>query len=117
MYEKNIKILYYRILFGVIVDFTTTSAAKNPVFYYLTYMPVLLIFYIESPLIFSLLIYKFNINNVILFIAILIEAFIVEVIFSRNTLLISFPLMLICITAAISIYSFIIYVPKWIVDK
>jgi hypothetical protein len=114
--NKLLKYFIVGLIFWLVVDFTTTQAIRNPYSYYSTYMPTLLIFYIGYPLIFSFLIYKFNFIGKKLFFAILIGAFIVEVVFTRNPLLITFPLMLIGIPAAVSIYSFITYVPKWIID-
>jgi hypothetical protein len=115
--KKLLKYFLLGILFWVVVDFTTTGAIRNPSLYYSTYMPALLIFYIGYPLVFSFLIYRFNFIGKKLFLATLIGAFIVEVIFTHNPLLITFPLMLIGIPAAVSIYSFITFVPKWIVDE
>jgi len=115
--NKLLKYFILAIIFWFIVDFTTTEAIRNPGFYYSTYMPALLIFYIGYPLIFSILIYRFNFTGKKLFMATLMGAFIVEVLFVHNPLLTTFPLMLIGIPAAVSIYSFITYVPKWIVDR
>ena len=115
--KKILKYFLLGILFWIIVDFTTTEAIRNPVKYYSTYMPALLIFYIGYPLVFSFLIYKFNFIGKKLFIAALIGAFVVEVIFTHNPLLITFPLMLIGIPAAVSIYSLITFAPKWIVNR
>jgi len=104
------------IVFWFIIDFTTTEAIRDPNLYYSTYMPALLIFYIGYPLVFSLLIYKFKLNNIILFIGVLIGIFIVEILFTHNALLFTFPIMLLAIPAAIAIYSLLTFVPKWIVD-
>ena len=115
-----IKILKYfllGILFWVVIDFTTTEAIRNPSFYYSTFMPALLIFYIGYPLVFSLLIYKFKLSNRSLFIAALVGIFVVEILFTNNALLYTFPLMLLTIPVAISIYTLHTFVPKWIVDK
>lgn len=114
--SKLLKYFFIGIIFWFVIDFTTTKAIRNPGLYYSTYMPTLLIFYIGYPLIFAFLIYKFNFINKKLFIATLIGAFIVEVLFVHNPLLITFPLMLVGIPAAVSIYSLITYVPKWMVD-
>jgi hypothetical protein len=114
--NKIVKYFFVAVIFWVIVDFTTTGAIKNPGWYYSTFMPALLIFYLGYPLLFSILIYQFKFASWVLFVATIIGAFIVEVIFTNNPLLITFPLMLLGIPAAISIYSFITYVPKWIVD-
>lgn len=103
--------------FWFVVDFTTTEAIRNPSKYYSMFMPTLLIFYVGFPLIFSLLIYKFKVNNKLLLIATLVEIFVVEIVFAHNVLLYTFPFMLFAIPVAISIYSFITFVPKWIVDR
>ena len=114
---KLLKYFLLGVLFWFVVDFTTTEAIRNPCHYYSTFMPALLIFYIGYPLVFALLIYKFKLNNKLLFIATLIGIIIVEILFVRNTLLYTFPIMILTIPIAISIYSLITFVPKWIVDK
>lgn len=101
----------------MLVDFTTTEAIKNPVLYYTTYMPALLIFYLGYPLIFSILIYKFKLGDMPLFVATLLGMIIVEVLFTHNVALFSFPLLLIAIPAAIAIYSLLTFLPKWILEK
>lgn len=114
--KKGIKYFVIAVLFWFVVDFTTTEAIRNPSHYYSTFMPALLIFYIGYPLLFSLLIYKFKLNNKLLFIATLIGIIIVEVLFAHNSLLYTFPLMMLAIPIAISIYSLLTFVPKWIVE-
>jgi len=47
----------------------------------------------------------------------LVGAFIVEVVFTGNKLLYTFPIMLIGIPVAISIYSLLTFAPKWIVEN
>ncbi len=112
-------VLYF--LIGValwfLVDFTTTYAIKDPVKYYRTYMPVILIFYMGCPFIFSLLIYKFKFRSIRLFIAMIIEIITVEILFTKNPLFFSFPNVILAIVAAISLYSFLTFLPKWIADK
>jgi len=115
--NKFLKYFLLGILFWFVVDFTTTEAIRNPSHYYSIFMPALLIFYIGYPLLFSLLIYKFKLNNKLLFIATLIGIIIVEILFTHNALLYSFPIMILTIPIAISIYSLLTFVPKWIVDK
>lgn len=114
--SKFLKYFLLGILFWFVVDFTTTEAIRNPSHYYSIFMPALLIFYIGYPLVFSFLIYKFKFSNKLLFIATLIGVFIVEILFTHNTLLYTFPIMIFTIPAAISIYSFIAFAPKWIVN-
>jgi len=115
--KNYLKYILLGIVFWAVVDFTTTGAIRNPAGYYLTYMPALLIFYIGYPLIFSLLIYKFRLSNRWLFLAALVGAFVVEVVFTQNALLFTFPIMLLAIPLAVSIYSFLTFVPKWIIEK
>jgi hypothetical protein len=103
-------------VFWIIVDFTTTEAIRNPIHYYSTYMPALLLFYVGYPLVFSVLIHKFKIRDAWIFIATLIAAFIVEIIFTHNSLLYTFPIMFIAIPAAVGIYSLLTFLPKWIIE-
>jgi hypothetical protein len=51
------------------------------------------------------------------FLATLVGAFLVEVAFTGNKLLYTFPIMLIGIPIAISMYSLLTFVPKWIVEN
>jgi len=115
--NKTLKYFLLGTLFWFVVDFTTTEAIKNPVDYYSIFMPTLLIFYLGCPLVFSLLIYKFKLSNKMLFAATLVEILIVEILFTNNSLLYTFPIMLLTIPLAISIYSFLAFVPKWIIDN
>jgi len=112
-----LKYFFLGVFFWFIVDFTTTEAIRNPGQYYSAFMPALLIFYIGYPLVFSLLIYKLKLSNKSLLFATLIGAFIVEILFTHNTLLYTPPLMIITIPIAISIYSLLTFVPKWIVER
>ena len=114
--NNSIKYFLTAVLFWFVVDFTTTEAIKNPSHYYSIFMPALLIFYIGYPLVFSLLFYKFKLNNKLLFIATLMGIIIVEILFTHNTLLYTFPIMILTIPVAISIYGLITFVPKWIVE-
>jgi hypothetical protein len=111
-----LKYFLFGIIFWIVVDFTTTPAIRHPAQYYSTYMPALLIFYVGHPLVFSILIYSLNIRDRWIFLAMLAAIFVVEVIFTHNKLLYTFPMMLIAIPAALGIYSFLTFVPKWIVN-
>jgi hypothetical protein len=104
------------IIMWALVDFSTTPAIRNPALYYSTYMPALLIFYMGFPALFALMIYKYGVAGWRLFAATLAGAFLVEVVFVHNMLLLTFPAMLFAIPFAVSIYSLITYAPKWIVD-
>ena len=111
------KYFLWAFIFWLVVDFTTTDAIKNPGQYYSTYMPAILIFYIGYPLIFAYLIYGRRIGKKALFFSMIAGMFIVEVFFTKNPLMYQFPLFFLGIPAGVSIYGFITYVPKWIVEK
>jgi hypothetical protein len=114
--KKWLKYSLLGILFWFIVDLTTTQAIKNPAHYYSTYMPALLIFYLGYPLLFSPLIYKFKLTDKKIFLINIFAALLVEIVFFQNALLFTFPIMLIMIPIAISIYTLLTFVPKWIVE-
>lgn len=114
--EKIFKYFLLDVLFWVIVDFTTTNAIKDAVSYYSTYMPTILLFYIGCPLVFAFLIYKYHLSDNGLFIATIIEIVIVEIIFTRNPLFFTFPMMLLAIIVSLCIYCFLSFVPKWLID-
>ena len=103
--------------FFAAVDFTTTGAVKNPVHYYSTYMPALLIFYLGYPLVFSVLIYKLKLRGIPLLFAASVCAFAVEVLFTHNPLLLTFPQVIVFAPVAVALYSFITFSPRWIVEN
>jgi len=108
------KYLLLSILTWVIVDFTT---AFNPnIQRWIDHMPLIWGFYIGYPLIFTHLIYRKQWEGRKLFYAMLIGTFTVEIIFSNNSLLYTFPLMLIMNPIAVAIYTIVTYLPKWIIE-
>jgi len=108
------KYLLLSILTWVIVDYTT---AFNPdIQRWIDHMPLIWGFYIGYPLIFAHLIYQKKWGGRRLFSAMLIGAFTVEIIFTNNSLLYTFPLMIVMIPIAIAIYTVVTYLPKWIVE-
>ena len=114
---KNwVKYFLYSVLAWFIVDFTTTNAIANASEYYSAYMPTLLIFYMGLPLIFSLLIYKFNFKSKGIFIATIISIILVEIIFTGNQILLAFQIMFLTIPLALAYYSMLTFVPWWIVE-
>ena len=109
-----VRYFFLGVLFWVILDYTTVF---NPDFKRWTaHMPLIWAFYLGSPFIFSRLIYKRNWQGKKLFIAVLACMVLCELILFNNTLLYTFPIMLIMIPIAVCIYSFITYVPMWITD-
>jgi hypothetical protein len=106
-----LKYLLSGVAIWVLVDYTT---AFNPdTARWIQHMPDIWIFYIGYPLILAYLIYLRSWNYKQLFSSMLVMAFIIEVILSKNSLLYTFPIMLIMIPIAIAIYSLVTFVPKW----
>lgn len=85
--------------------------------YFQEYGATLLLFYLGFPLIFTLLIFRLKWNETRLFFATLIAIFIVEVLFTRNPLVMSYPSLLWGIPLVILIYLPLTYFPLWIVRK
>ena len=110
-----LKYLIIGVVFTTIVDYTTTL---NPNFQkWVSYMPAVWIFYIVYPLIFAFLTQKKKWGDRDVFIAAVVSGAAFELLFVNNTLLVTFPIMLIMIPFMIAIYSFITLGPKWIVEK
>ena len=98
----------------VIVDFTT---AFNPdVQRWIRHMPLIWAFYICYPLLFAYLIYKRKWSDGKIASAMLVSAFIIEVVLSDNALLYTFPIMLVMNPVAAAIYGVVTFIPKWLVE-
>lgn len=113
---KALEYLLIGTFFWVSVDFATTQAVITPYEYYSVHFPAILIFYVGYPLVFSILIFKAGLGGKSLFVATIIGMVVVEVLFTHNAVIYSFPLLLIGIPVAVAIYSFLTFVPKWIVE-
>ncbi|MGC1121581.1 MAG: hypothetical protein WBA22_10865 [Candidatus Methanofastidiosia archaeon] len=112
--SKFLRYFIMGVIFWLIIDWTT---AFQPDFQrWLTYWPEIWIFYLGFPLILAFLIYKRMWSNRKIFIATLIEVFIVEIVFTHNALFYTVPIMVLAIPVGISLYSLLVFVPKWIVD-
>ena len=99
----------------VIVDYTT---AFNPdMARWVQHMPDIWLFYLGYPLIFAYLIYVRDWKDRRLFGAMLVLAFIIEVIFSNNSLLYTFPILLVMNPVAVAIYSLVTFIPKWFTEN
>ncbi len=110
-----LKYLLSGVFIWVLVDFTT---AFNPdTTRWIQHMPDIWLFYIGYPSIFAYLIYIRNWSNRQLFGSMLFLAFIIEVILSINSLLYTFPIMLIMIPVAVAIYSWVTFMPKWFTEN
>ena len=113
--NNSLRYFVLGVIFWIVVDYTT---AFNPDFQrWLDHMPEIWLFYLGYPLLFTFLIYKKGWTGWKLFLPMLLGAFVVEVIFTHNVLLYTFPIMLVMIPIALCIYGFITYTPKWIVEK
>ena len=98
----------------VVVDFTT---AFNPdVQRWIEHMPLIWVFYIGYPLLFAFLIYTRRWSDGRITSAMLVSAFVIEVVLSDNALLYIFPIMLVMTPVAVAIYSLVTFVPKWLVE-
>lgn len=112
---KSWQYFFLGVLLWVLVDFGTAGGFR--IAYFETYGPTLLFFYIGYPLIFSIIIFKFNWSERQLLIATLVAIFIVEVLFTRNPLVMTFPALLLGIPLAIMVYAPLTYFPLWFVRK
>ncbi len=110
-----LKYLLSGVSIWVLVDYTT---AFNPdTARWVQHMPDIWLFYIGYPLIFAYLIYVRNLSNRQLFGSMLVLSFVIEVILSNNSLLYTFPIMLIMNPVAVAIYSLVTFVPKWFTEN
>ncbi len=98
----------------VVVDFTT---AFNPdVQRWLEHMPLIWVFYVGYPLVFAHLIYNRRWSDRSIFIAMIAGGFFVEIVCSNNSLLYTYPIMLVMIPVALAIYGVVTFIPKWVVE-
>lgn len=103
------------VLLWVIVDFGTAGGFR--ISYFETYGPTLLLFYIGYPFLFSIFIFKLHWDECRLFLATLAAIFFVEILFTRNPLLMTFPALLLGIPLAVMVYVPLTYFPLWFVRK
>jgi hypothetical protein len=85
--------------------------------YFEKFGPSLLVFYLGYPAAFTILVFLFHWGDRLLFLATLIAIFIIEVVFTGNPLLMSFPQLLIGIPLSILVYAPLTFSPLWIVRK
>jgi len=98
----------------VVVDFTT---AFNPdVQRWLEHMPLIWVFYVGYPLVFAHLIYNRRWSDRSIFLAMIAGGFFVEIVCSNNSLLYTYPIMLVMIPVALAIYGVVTFIPKWLVE-
>ncbi len=111
----SIQYFLLSVILWFVVDFGTAGGFRF--YYYEKIWPTILLFYLGFPLIFSLLIFRLKWNNRRLFFGMLVTVFIVEILFTRNPLLMSFPNLLWGIPLAVLIYIPLVYFPLWLIRK
>jgi hypothetical protein len=108
------KYLFTGTIAWVVVDFTT---AFNPdVRRWISHMPLIWAFYIGYPLLFAFLIYVRRWSDRKIVYAMLVSAFVIEIVLSDNALLYTFPIMLVMNPVAVAIYGVVTFIPKWLVE-
>jgi hypothetical protein len=112
--NKFLKYFIIGVIFWLLVDWTT--AFQPDLQRWLTYWPEIWVFYLGFPFIFAFLIYERIWSNRRIFLATLAEVFIVEIVFTHNALLYTFPIMVLALPVGIILYSLLVFVPKWITD-
>lgn len=114
--QRWLKYFVIAVLAWAMVDFTTTAAIGHPRAYYSSFMPALLLFYIGYPLTFSALIYKFRLTSTALFLAMIVGIVVVEVVFTHNMLLLTWPVCLLAIPISLGHYAMVTFMPLWIAE-
>jgi hypothetical protein len=102
-------------LLWAFVDFGTAGGFR--ISYFQKFGLTLLLFYAGYPLVFSVLIFRLRWSERRLFLATLAAIFVVEVVFTRNPLLMTFPALILGIPLAIMIYTPLTFFPLWFVRK
>jgi hypothetical protein len=103
------------LLLWVIIDWGTAGGFR--VSYFIKYGFTLLIFYFFYPLIFTFLVFRAKWNEKQLLLSTLFAIFIVEVILTRNPLVMTFPVCLLAIPLAVLVYLPLTFFPLWIVRQ
>lgn len=114
-FPKSWQYFFLDFLLWVFVDFGTAGGFR--ISYFEKYGATLLLFYIGYPLLFSIFIFRFHWDDRRLFLATLAAIFVVEVLFTRNPLVMTFPALLLGIPLAIMVYAPLTYFPLWFVRK
>jgi hypothetical protein len=112
---ESCQYFFVNILLWVLVDFGTAGGFR--ITYFEKYGPTLLLFYVGYPLVFSVLIFQLHWSERCLFFATLVAIFVVEVVFTRNPLVMTFPALVLGIPLAIMVYAPLTYFPLWFVRK
>lgn len=103
------------VLLWGLVDFGTAGGFRLA--YFQKYGPTLLLFYIGYPLAFTVLIFRWHWSERRLFVATLVAIVLVEVVFTRNPLLMTFPALVFGVPLAIAVYAPLTFFPLWFVRR
>ncbi len=114
-FPQSWKYFFIGVLLWVIVDWGTAGGFRPA--YFEKFGPSLLVFYLGYPAVFTILVFIFHWGDRLLFLATLAAIFIIEVVFTENPLLMSFPQLLIGIPLSILVYAPLTFFPLWIVRK
>jgi hypothetical protein len=113
--KDYLKYFLISVLAWIVVEQTTA-------FYFdlerwVSYMPDIWAFYLGFPLLLTVLIYRLKFTGARLFSAVVLQLIVVEILFTGNAMLFTFPMLLLAIPIGLVIYSIITYVPLWIVEN
>lgn len=116
-YSRSQAIHY--VIWGVVLWFFVDlgTAGGFRISYLIQYGQALWIFYIGFPLLFGYLIYRRRWQTGNLILATLGAIAIVEGLFTRNPLVLSFPILLVGIPLAVCVYLPLTFFPLWIVNR
>jgi len=112
--SKIIRYILIGFLLWVVVDWGTAGGFRLS--YFITYGPLLLVFYLGFPIAFAFLIFQRRWSDRKLLFATAVAIFLVEAVFTGNPFVLSFPLLLIGIPLAFCVYAPLTYFPLWIVN-
>ena len=116
--KEKVKYVLLGFLSWFLVDWATAGGCR------LSYFKVpfighflRLIIFLGSPLFLAYLIFDRQYNNKELFLAMLVNLVVVEILITRNSLLYTFPGCMVFIPVAVAIYSLVVFLPLWIIKK
>lgn len=113
--HKQLKYIVLGFIFWFIVDWGTAGGFYQK--YYKNILPLAIIIYSFFPLVFSFVIFRFNLRGKKLFLLTFFTALFSEIILFKNFMLLEFPKLFLFIPAALAIYSYIVFTPLWIIEN
>ena len=114
--RKQLLYIAFGFVAWVIAEYVTVWAERG-IAEWVSFMPLIFVFYLGYPLLFSFLIYKLEWNNLKLFAATLAVGFTLELMFFQNYAMVQLPTATYYIPALVLIYSFLTFAPKIAVSK